>query len=555
MTSSSIVLTDEPQWSSASLCITLNHLGKKNRPEYTHQLIECENFRGCRPIESVLLSASCSFKKGESVPSTTLLHKSHEFHHLSESELDVQVLISPSCQKCSVSINRFPISNCGVNVDDIDKEKDCKTEEEVEIERTTKRPKIGNDDSNSYQALSSLPTSSDDITSAKRHPASDSEILSALSRALPPIIQNDNEVKNNFLSEPIGTILYEYSVLTTPQVANATIVSTAPSSSSTHNCNNFIVTIADGSSLVSEYHKSVEKLALFYIENADSVNVSNTDGGYWKIIYLWQKDDDDVDEHDNKNSDDETSINSKFKYSLAGYMTLFHFIALFHKPEPGLIVRVCQALVLPPFQSQGHGKKMLQTVYDLAHNKIHMNTDDNYSNVLHKVIQVNVEDPAPAFVALRNKIDWKLIIEHYRDWNWPRSKGIIMMNRHNTTLQDELLSFFTPLTDREASEMSTRAKISSKQIQLMNELLKLNSIREFTYHHEHQKLRDAKYDDNENKIEVDELIRYFRLMIKRRLNKEYRDDLIELPTKDDQKKMLGELFEGVLKQYEKILHN
>ncbi|MGK3756697.1 MAG: hypothetical protein ACI8RD_009011, partial [Bacillariaceae sp.] len=76
---------------------------------------------------------------------------------------------------------------------------------------------------------------------------------------------------------------------------------------------------------------------------------------------------------------------------------------------------------------------------------------------------------------------------------------------------------------------------------IMNDLLKLQALSSFC---------DKNEDDKKAKAE-----RCFRLMIKRRLNKEYRDELIGLPTKEDQKLMLGKLFDEELKQYERILRS
>jgi histone acetyltransferase 1 len=346
------------------------------------------------------------------------------------------------------------------------------------------------------------------------------------------ITRNDEIIEEDFLSEPIGEILDEYSFLTT--TTPTTILSNDNPSTITNCVHNFVLTIADGKSKkVSEYHASVERLALFFIENADTVNVANTDGGYWKILYIWKKDVDGNGNDDNNDNDNDDK-KKKHKYSLVGYFTLFHFIALFHKPEPGLIIRICQALVLPPFQGQGHGKRLLEAVNNLAHQNQEKKDNDD---IIHRtIVQINVEDPAPAFVALRNKVDWKLILENYQEWNWP-SKGTISSSSDD----NELSLFFTALTEREASEMSTKAKITPKQIHIMNDLLKLQALSSFC---------DKNEDDKKAKAE-----RCFRLMIKRRLNKEYRDELIGLPTKEDQKLMLGKLFDEELKQYERILRS
>jgi histone acetyltransferase 1 len=71
-------------------------------------------------------------------------------------------------------------------------------------------------------------------------------------------------------------------------------------------------------------------------------------------------------------------------------MTLFHFMAPFHKPNPGIIVRICQALVFPPYQGQGHGKRMMQILYDILHGKFQQKA---YGNAVRTPLaQINIEE-------------------------------------------------------------------------------------------------------------------------------------------------------------------
>ena len=47
-------------------------------------------------------------------------------------------------------------------------------------------------------------------------------------------------------------------------------------------------------------------------------------------------------------------------YAFAGYMTVYNYYAYPEKVRP----RISQVLVMPPFQRQGHGAKLLQTFYN-----------------------------------------------------------------------------------------------------------------------------------------------------------------------------------------------
>ena len=50
---------------------------------------------------------------------------------------------------------------------------------------------------------------------------------------------------------------------------------------------------------------------------------------------------------------------------LAGFLTLYAF----NNPLKGKSIRVCQVLILPPFQRQGHGQRLLREAYRLAREK------------------------------------------------------------------------------------------------------------------------------------------------------------------------------------------
>merc|ERR1712194_651158 len=91
-------------------------------------------------------------------------------------------------------------------------------------------------------------------------------------------------------------------------------------------------------------------------------------------------------------------------YSLAGYITLLHVHSPFRKP-PGIIVRICQALILPPYHRAGHGSAMLHSLYACAESKNDATFTSSFSGI--DILEINVEDPAPAFVALRDFTDYQ----------------------------------------------------------------------------------------------------------------------------------------------------
>ena len=157
---------------------------------------------------------------------------------------------------------------------------------------------------------------------------------------------------------------------------------------------------------------------------------------------------------------------------------------------------------------------------------MHGKYEGTYSDVNQKVVQINVEDPAPGFVALRNKIDTKFLTEN-KEW-LPSSKASL-------AISDE--KFFTALADSEAVETAALAKITPRQVQIVYEVMKLRSL-------------DSYCSDGNDK---DELQKRFRLMVKRRLNKEHREEMTSYPTKDEKKDYLAKLFDEEFDLYQKLL--
>ena len=132
-----------------------------------------------------------------------------------------------------------------------------------------------------------------------------------------------------------------------------------------------------------------EKVAAWYIETADSVDFSDE---RWEVLNLYSV------KHENHG---ETAGNKV--YSFSGYMTLFTFM----NPFLGSKIRVCQALVLPHMQGKGLGRMMLLAVYNLAKSRP-------------SIVEVTVEDPAPAFERLRDATDCEWLLLHLHEENITR---------------------------------------------------------------------------------------------------------------------------------------
>jgi histone acetyltransferase 1 len=277
---------------------------------------------------------------------------------------------------------------------------------------------------------------------------------------------------------------------------------------------------------------------MLFIETADDVDVADETAGYWKVLYLFQK-------------------HAATKYSLAGYLTLFHFAAPFRKPVPGTVARICQALLLPPYQRSGHGQVMLQAVADLAHGVYTRKLPKELKGYADSLVEVNVEDPAPGFTALRNRVDYLRFLQHHTSEDhdddaccqepWIDSLRISAIS-HPPNAED----FLRPLTDPQVTEAATRAKITTRQIQIVYEVYQLECLRLLQGQHAAADEPNGNDNDNDN-VNPEDLEKRYRLAVKKRLNKVHREELGACRNKEEMKAALGKLYDETLQGYRVIL--
>jgi histone acetyltransferase 1 len=413
-------------------------LGEKFRPTFTHQCFDGEWIRGYQP-------ASCALVEDYK-------HPSYDNHALASQELMIDVALSPSCGECRL-----------INVHQIEKQR-------VVLEPQSNKRQRVDDPNSSFDIIANENDTNGSATKEEYSkqvvtPMPEAEILERISRALPRC--TEEAVDDGFLLKPIGTVLTEY----------------------TARGNRFCLAMANGQEAV-DFHNQVQKLAMFFIETADEVDVADESQGYWKVLYLFRK-------HD---------IN---KFSLVGYMTLFHFQALFRKPVKGTVVRVCQALILPIYQKSGHGIKLMHAAHDYAQGTLKL------TGFPSDIVEINVEDPAPAFTVLRSRVDYERYLKCGNDWF-----GDI------ENVKDP--GCFEPLSDAKVVEVATRAKITIQQVQIVYEMKKLQGLNDY--------VTDVVSDK-------EELEKRYRLMIKKRLKKANKDSLACLDNKQEMKDYLGKWFD------------
>ena len=471
-------LTDDPKVSSAALCIQLQLVDQSFRPEFTHQCFPGERIRGYQPHQEVIPHDK--------------RHRSYEEHDSANQELLVLVQLAPSCGACTVDVQVRKKRNLRDSSRSQSRVKRVKLVEEANNEdyESLGSETVGEEDSEFSSNGSDEDTDESDVGDGldpmgetRQRRMSPAEISHTLKKALPNV-KRRGKVDDMFLEQPVGVVLTSYE----------------------RKGNEFCIALADGKEAAS-YHTSVQRLALLFIENADDVDVASQDGGYWKVLYLFRK------HAENK------------KFSLAGYVTLFHFSAPFRKPLPGTIVRICQAVVLPPYQRSGHGRELLLTVHNLAQGKF----DDEIGKYGSAIVEINVEDPAPGFVALRNLVDY----EFYETVK--ASSGDWFEGRCSSTARD---AYFEVLAETAAREMSRKSKLTVQQMQVVYEISRLRGLQ-------------AMGDDRPSDLEEND--KKFRLMVKKRLNRDKKEELSLCRNKEAMKELLDEMYREQRAAYEAIL--
>ena len=473
--------------SAASACIRLSHCDQLAfRPVFAHQIFKDECLHGWRPLAEAESEAKLIYQRWKEVAGDDDLHSSFEKVQLDDGisrRVDIHAKLSPSCWSCKVDVQT--IEENVANREDEPASKKAKTvrfeQPCVEVSRPEKRLDL-------------------------------SDILLKLSSALPPIssvhvngaefncsqIKMNVDVVSRFLERPIGRVLKSYQ----------------RKLKDTSEEGKFIITIAKGTDQqVYPYHNSIQKLAKLFIETADDVDVSDENDGFWSVLYLFR-------EH-NLSDNDAAKTGNNLQYSLAGYITLFHFYAPFKKPKPGIILRVCQALILPPYQRAGHGSDLLQVVHEYA---------NKYSIDGQKIVEVNVEDPAPGFVALRDKIDYQRYLEYLESTPSDQNDGAAILEEN----------FFSPISEDELQRIATLLKVTKRQVQIVHEMQKLAQLEKW------------KQDADSNSVQVKET--QYRLMVKKSLRTLRKEELGACDGgKEEQKRLLEQWFQAALAHYHNLL--
>ena len=519
------------------------------RPEYAHQCFDGDTIRGYRPPLSDSDNDKDSDDDDDRSVSSAMSASSSSSRAVAAvvptKQLAVTVHLAPSGRTCAVRVDITNLQKMKKRRPRQQRQRHGRTKKVTLLQRpATKKRRIltviqeekksggsstttddeddhdDDDDDNDEGSCFTLESRSndsgdddDDVSSregvTRKRPMPVAEILHRLASALPTIVKDATpvEIAADYLRRAVGTVVMEYS----RDKKNATTTTTA-----TATRDDFVLTLANGTAAAA-YHNQVQRLAVLFIETADEVNVADCVAGHWKVLYLFRK-------------------LSSTKFALAGYVTLFFFTSPFRKPVPGTVVRICQALLLPPYQRAGHGLRLLQAVHNLAHNTTTTTNKLPPQLRVANVVEINVEDPAPAFCALRNRADYEQFLQQQSHTN------VTPWIDDLASAADDPVQFLAPLDDVQIVTAATRAKITTKQIQIVHEI------------HQWQWLQDVAVKKGAAALQKKEALeKQYRLNVKRRLHKVHREELSACRTQDEMKATLQGLYEETLAGYRAIL--
>ncbi|KAL3763120.1 hypothetical protein ACHAW5_010750 [Stephanodiscus triporus] len=478
---------------AASSCIRFSLTASSSlssfRPVYTHQCFEGECIEGWRPLpeaERQSREVYRTWKFDDVGPADVVddieggggIHKSYLRCPSNAERIDAHIILSPSCDECRIEIRTTRDADRGGG-EPIAKKAKTVSFQDVVRKLSPAVPPIASVGVNGADRAELVPTH-EGVT---RH--------NALGGCLP---------------KPLGRVLKTYRRKVKGGVSHESSEEDAE----------FVLTLADGSdSEVAEYHNSIQPLARWFIETADDVDLTDVSRGYWKVVYLFRCLD---------------SSSQSSTVGLAGYFTLFHFKSPFRKPRPGIIVRVCQALILPPYHRAGHGSEMLMSIHDYANNTI----EDEYSSGM-EIVEINVEDPAPAFVALRDAVDYQRFTSTKKD-------RMIRSMEHDVTKKD-----FFEVSEEDLLSVAECMKITKRQALIMHHIFKCQQIMNW---------KQSLSSDDEA-ISYDKLIQdvetKYRLMVKKSLRTFRQEELGACGGKEAQKILLGQWFDETMCHYHRVL--
>eukprot|EP00743_Colponemidia_sp_Colp-15_P006247 GILK01006721.1.p1 GENE.GILK01006721.1~~GILK01006721.1.p1 ORF type:complete len:430 (+),score=75.76 GILK01006721.1:34-1290(+) len=243
-------------------------------------------------------------------------------------------------------------------------------------------------------------------------------------------------------------------------------------------------TLADES--FHEYNRRMQTFVLWFIEAGSHIEA---DDPKWEVYTVYER-------------------YQENKFACAGFCTVYPFWAY----PNGERLRVSQFVIFPPFQRQGHGRKLLRTIYHDA--------------VTRNCIEVTVEQPSESFKTLRDLTDIEYMIESgYFDW----CKGADGKFAKRPLTQAQLQAI--KLSPDTIKDINSKLKLIKPQIRRAYEILKFFFLN----------------------VENETVYREYRLEVKQRLWHLSSGEEKAAEDTEARKAHLQEIYDSVEEEYNEIL--
>jgi len=170
-------------------------------------------------------------------------------------------------------------------------------------------------------------------------------------------------------------------------------------------------------------------------------------------------------------------------------------------------------------------------------------------------LEVNVEDPAPAFVAMRYSVDYQRFISTTcAPAKKNNSNDASNVNGSGLNLEESQITskeYFLPVSEEHLSFVVEALKVTKRQSQIILDVYKLAQVEEW----KQKILTTAKHDtDASNEELIRQIETYYRLMVKKSIRSHRMEELGACEGgKEGQKALLGKCFEETVRHYHRVL--
>jgi len=246
-----------------------------------------------------------------------------------------------------------------------------------------------------------------------------------------------------------------------------------------------------------EYHERLQAWIMFYIDAASYIDI---DDDSWRFFLLFEK---------------HGAAGGEQHYAVAGYLTAYEYYA-YGREKNMKRPRISQMLVLPPYQRQGLGASLLNTLYR------------NYV-ADSAVVDITVEDPSDNFVRLRDFVD---------------TQNCIKLEAFS---KDKVLAGYTP---EMAKAAATELKLCKKQSRRVYEIIRLSytSLQDTTlyksYRVDVKRRLNAPYQREQSQLEK------LRKALK---PEEFAAAMVNITDREQRLEMLNKQFTDLENHYRKVL--